>query len=183
MSAKTLAELALKIWGVVLLLGALFSLPAALWMTWIVPTGEPQAGFIRASQIGYLLSVVVQALAGIVVLVWADRIVALFESNDTPLQIDMSSAQLQVLAFAILGVFILIDGLQNAAAAGYALFTRPEQVDTVSYMWARQGESMIKGAVKIAAGAFLVFGREAVARGWSRLRGEGAADAADSNRQ
>ncbi len=74
---KTLAELALKVWGVVLLLGGLF------------------------------------------------------------LQIDVSSTQLQVLAFAIVGVFVLVGGLQNAVAAGYVLWTKPEQVDTMSYMWER----------------------------------------------
>jgi hypothetical protein len=103
MSAKTLAELALKLWG--------------------------QASFMRASQAGYVLSVIGPALAGIVVMVWADAIVALFESDSTPLQIDVSSTQLQVLAFAIVGVFILVDGLQNAAAAGYVLFTKPEPSD------------------------------------------------------
>ncbi len=181
MSAKTLAELALKVWGVVLLLSSLFSLPAALWTVWIVPAGDPQAAFIRASQIGYILSVTVQALAGVVVLVWADKIVALFESDVTPLQIEVSSAQLQVLALAIVGVLVLVDGLKNAAAAAYVLLTKPEQDDTVSYMWARQGEAMIKAVVQIAAGALMVLGREAVVRYWLRLRGEGAPDAADPN--
>ncbi len=179
MNAKTLAELALKVWGALLILGTLFSLPATVWMVWTVPTGDPQAAFIRASSIGYVLNVVLQGLSGVVVLVWADKIVALFESDVTPLAIDASHAQLQVLAFAIVGIFVMIDGLQNAAATGFVLVTMPDETDTWSYMWQRQGEGMIKGVVQIGAGAALVFGREALARGWSRLRGQPAPDPAD----
>jgi hypothetical protein len=40
MNAKTLAELVLKVWGVLLILGTLVSLPAALWMVWTVPLGD-----------------------------------------------------------------------------------------------------------------------------------------------
>jgi hypothetical protein len=144
MNAKTLAELALKVWGALLVLGAVLSLPSALWMVWTVPPGDAQAAFMRASQVGYMLNLVVQAVTGIVVLVWADRIVGLFESDVTPLDIDISNAQLQVLAFAVVGIFVLIDGLQNAAAAGYVLLTKPDQADTWSYMWARQGEGLTK---------------------------------------
>ena len=153
MNAQILAELALKVWGVLLILGTLVSLPAALWMVWTVPAGDAQAAFMRASQIGYVLNVTVQALAGIVVVMWADRIVALFESDVTPLDIDVSHAQLHVLAFAIVGVIVLIDGLQNAAAAGYVFLAKPDEIDTSSYMWARQGESMIKSVVQIADGS------------------------------
>ena len=179
MNAKTLAELALKVWGAVLILGTLLSLPATVWMVWTVPTEDPQSALIRASSFGYVLNVIVQAVGGVVVLVWADKIVALFEADVTPLAIDASHAQLQVLAFAIVGIFVLIDGLQNAAATGFALVTMPDETDTWSYMWQRQSEGMIKGVVQIGAGAALVFGRQALARGWSRLRGQPAPEPAD----
>jgi hypothetical protein len=111
MSAKTLAELALKIWGVTLILGALASLPATLWMFGGISSGDPQAAFVRSSQLGYVLSVIIQILSGFAVLVWADRITALFESDTTALQIDSSGAELQILGLALVGVFVLVDGL------------------------------------------------------------------------
>ena len=64
MNAKTLAELALKLWGVLLVLGTLLSLPAALWTVWMVPGGDEQAALMRASQI----KGVVQIAAGSVLL-------------------------------------------------------------------------------------------------------------------
>lgn len=181
MNAKTLAELALKIWGVVSILGALLAIPATLWMDWSVPEADPQAALVRASQIGYVVNLVVQVLGGTIVLVWADRIVALFEADETPLHIGIAGADVHVLAFAIVGVFVFVNGVQNAAGAGYVLWTKPGEVDTLSYMWARQGEDMVQGAVQIAAGAFLILGRDTLVRGWLRLRGERASDAADSN--
>jgi hypothetical protein len=47
MNAKTLAELALKVWGVTLIIGALRSLPGALWMFAAVPQTDSQAGWPR----------------------------------------------------------------------------------------------------------------------------------------
>jgi hypothetical protein len=180
MSAKTLAELALKVWGVTLIIGALTSLPAALWMFDAVPAGDPQAALMRGSQIGFVLNIIVQALAGFAVLVWADSIVALFESDTTPIQIDATKAELQVLCFALVGVFVLVGGLQSAVGAAYVLLFKPtsDQADTWSYRWGQQGEDLIKAVVEIAAGAILVFGREALVRGWSRLRGQSASDSA-----
>jgi hypothetical protein len=172
MNAKTLAELALKIWGVVSILRALLTMPAALWMGWTVPAGDPQAALLRASQIGYVLNILVQLVGSIAVLIWADRIAAIFEADETPLHIGMSGPDVRFLAFAIVGLFVFISGVQNAAGAGYVLWTTPEQVDTVSYMWARQGEDLIEAAVQIAAGAFLILGRETLFKSWSRLRAE-----------
>ena len=179
MNGRNLAELALKVWGVILILGAILLAPAALWMVWKIPTGDPEGAAMYAGQVAYVINLVVQALGGFVILVWADRIASSFESDGTPLQIDVSAAHLQVLAFAILGVIIVVDGLQNAAGAGYALLTKPDQADTASYMWALQGDGMIKAAVQIAAGAFLVFGRESLVRGWLRLRRPQSQDSAD----
>ena len=183
MNARTLAELALKLWGVTLLLGALLSLPATLWMFGTTQDDDPQSALVRATQAGYILNVVLQAVAGFAVLVWADSIVALFESGSTPLQVGASAGELQVLGFALVGAFFLVNGLGEAAAAGYVLLTKPEfdPTDTWSYMWARQGEGMVKAVVQIAAGALLVFGREALVHGWSRFRGQTPADSGDDD--
>ncbi|MCX6539589.1 MAG: hypothetical protein NT151_11760 [Acidobacteria bacterium] len=183
MNAKRLAELALKVWGVTHVVGALVSLPAALWIFGAVSAGDPQAAFVHASRIGYVVGLTVQVLAGLAVMVWADSIVALFESDTTPLQVDASSAELQVLGFALAGVFVLVAGLQNAAGTAYVLLSKPkfDETGTWSYVWSRQGEAMVKAAVQIVAGALLVFGREALVRGWSRLRGAPGSDSVDDS--
>jgi signal transduction histidine kinase len=39
----------------------------------------------------------------------------------------------------------------------------------MEYLWAHQPEAMVRAAVQLTAGAFLLLGRDVIARGWSRL--------------
>lgn len=181
MNAKTLAELALKIWGVTLLVSALAALPAALLMAAADP-GDAQASWFRATQNATLLNVVIQALVGTAVLVWADRITALIESDTKEIQVDTNTVDLQVLGFALVGAFVLVDGLRNVAGVAYVLFSKPgfDETDIWSYLWPRQNEAMVKAVVQVVAGAFLIFGRRSIVRGWSRLRSQSPNAANDS---
>jgi hypothetical protein len=131
-----------------------------------------QAVIVRTTQIGYVLSGVLQALAGMAVMVWANTIVEWFEADTNPLNINLSRTEFQVLGFALVGVVVLVDGLRDASAAAYVLLNKPEfdEYGTLSYVWAREGEVMIKAVVQVVAGALLMFGRETLADGWSRLR-------------
>src|SRR5258705_12777679 len=104
MNARTLAELALKIWGVTLVVRALASLPVTLLMAVGGAGSDPQANFMRITQIASVLGVVIQGAVGTAVLVWADRITDLIESDTAPIQIDADIDELQVLGFALVGV-------------------------------------------------------------------------------
>ena len=169
-------------------MGAIAALPAALW--WLfraVPVNDPVA---YAGQMGGVVSAVARALAGCAVLVWADRIVALFESGTTPQQIPGSTEMLAV-GFALVGVFVMVAGFQEAAGAAHFFFFKPPgalrygaggiPMDTWTFMWERKGEAMVKAVVQIASGVFLVVGRAALVRGWSRLRGQSPSDAPDDD--
>ena len=154
----------------------LASLPVALLMATASPGIDAQAGLIRMSQIGSILNVAVQALVGAAVIFWAGRIsdAIVATDADTTIRVNANATELQALGFALVGVFVLVAGLQNIAGAAYALFSRPafDETDALSYLWARQNQAILKALVQIIAGALLVFGRETIARGWSRLRGE-----------
>ena len=179
MNAKTLAELALKIWGIILAISALASLPVTLLMAATASGGGAQDQLIRLTQRASILSVVIQAAVGTAVVVWADRITNLIESDTAAaIKIDADIADLQRLGFGLVGVFFLVGGLQNAASAAYVLVTKPtlEGTDALIYTWDRQKEAIIKGFVEVIAGVPLVFGRQAIADGWSRLRGQSKAD-------
>ena len=183
MNAKTLAELLLKIWGITLLISALASLPVTLLMITASSGNNSEAAFLRASQNGSILHLVIQALVGTAIIVWADNITDLIESDTTPLQIDTSTAELQVLGFALVGIFVLVDGLGNVAATVYVWFSRPsfDQTDPVSYIWTRQNEAIVRALVQVVAGALLIFGRETIVHGWSRLRSQSVNDALDDS--
>src|SRR6185503_16456672 len=100
------------------------------------------------------------------------NITNLIESDVTPIRIDSSAADLQALGFALVGTFVLVDGLQNVAAAAYVWFSRPrfDQTDPLSYLWTRQNEAIVRASVQVVAGSLLLFGRKTIVHGWSRLR-------------
>jgi hypothetical protein len=138
------------------------------------PGIDAQASWFRATQNASLLNVVIRALVGTAVLVWADRITAMIESDTKELRIDTNTSDLQVLGFALVGAFVLVEGFQNVAGVAYALLSRPafDETDTWAYLWPRQNEAMVKAIVQVGAGAFLFFGSKSIVRGWSRLRSQ-----------
>jgi len=174
MTAKTLAELALKVWGVMLILEALSSLPTTLWALATFPAaGDEQAALMHTSQAGILISIAVRGVIGLAVLVWADALVRLFEDSEVPLEVTASPREVGALAFAVVGVFVLVSGLQSAAFPGYVWFTTRglDLTGSSQYFWERQGETLARAAVQVAAGTFLLVGSEAVLRGWRKVRG------------
>ena len=132
---------------------------------------------------GSTLNLLVQALVGAAVIVWAGRITdALVAAPDDAVHVEANTHELQALGFALVGVFVLVQGLQNTAGAAYVLFSRPpfDRTGALSYLWARQNQAIVEALVQIVAGALLVFGRTTLARGWSRLRGQPIKDNADA---
>ena len=102
---------------------------------------------------------------------------------DAAVLVKANAYELQSLGFALVGVFVLVQGLQNTAGAAYVLYSRPpfdRTTDSLSYLWARQNQAIVAALVQIVAGALLVFGRTTLARGWSRLRGQSVDDDMDA---
>ena len=151
MNAKTLAELLLKVWGVTLLISALASLPVALLMVTASAGNDSQAAFFRASEYGSILHLVIQALVGTAVIVWADSITDLIESDTTPSS--RHEHRRTWSGLRLVGVFVLVDGLGNMAATAYVWFSRPsfDQTDPLSYVWTRQNEAIVRALVQLVA--------------------------------
>jgi len=182
MNGRSLATVGLKTWGIVLVVSAIGSLPATLLMATVSPGIDAQAGIIRASQVGSILNAVVHALIGGAVVVFAGRISDAILPDTPPLHLSVTTGELQTLAFALVGVVVLVDGLREVAAAAYVLLNKPrsDQGDSLSYLWVRQRESIVRAVVQTSAGVLLVFGRNVLARGWSHLRGEHVEDDVDA---
>ena len=177
MNGRTLIGLALKICGLILLVSAVADAPFTLAMAGARPGLDTESGAFRASQLAYILSIIGNALVGGALVAWSDRLAGLVCHETPPLSFGLDALQAQVLAFALLGVFLLVSGAEDLAAAIYTLRTTPEHADAASYVWDRQGDVIPRTLVRIVAGVSLVFGRETIARGWSRLRGESTEDA------
>src|SRR5580765_2233659 len=108
MNAKVLASVALKVWGITRVVGALASLPVAVLMLTASPATDAQAGLNWVSQMGFTLNLLVQALVGAAVIVWAGRITdAIVADPDATIHVTANAHELQALGFALVGVFVL----------------------------------------------------------------------------
>jgi hypothetical protein len=106
-------------------------------------------------------------------LIWGGTIARWFLPDTPELHLEFGVTQLRTVCFAVVGVFILIDGIGGAISAVYEVAMRPQwdESNRFSYAWKMQREAIIKSAVQIPAGLLLVFGRHTLAHQWSRIRG------------
>ena len=182
MNAKVLAGLALKIWGITVLVGALASFPAAVLMATAGTGNDSSAALSRAFQIGSVLQLVMRAAAGLAVVVWSDKITDVLHLEATPLHVNTNIRDLQILGFGLVGVVVLVQAFENIAAASYVWVSRPRltgsgQDGSLSYLWARQNEAIVRALVQLVVGALLLFGSKSLVDGWSRLRGQSVNEA------
>ena len=183
MGARKLAELLLKVWAVTVLIDALAGAPSLLWLLRPLHVTGPDASLDAAMRGSSVIDFVMHAVAGIAVLVWADRIVGLFEDDETPLGLNATSHELLAVGFAIVGAYMVVLGLGNVAGPAYVYWSRPELGETspARYMWSTQGEAMVRAAVQLVAGAVLIVGRERIADGVAQLRRFPAPPAGDGD--
>ena len=172
MGARKLAELLLKVWAVTVLIDALAGAPSLLWLLRPLHVMGPEASLDAAMRGSSVINFVMHAAAGIAVLVWADRIVGLFEDDETSIALSATSHELLAVGFAILGAYMVVLGLGNVAGPAYVYWNLPElgETTTARYMWSVHGDTMVRAAVQLVAGLVLIVGRERIANGVARLR-------------
>jgi len=174
MTAKSLAELALKVWGVMMIVGALTALPVNLAMMGAVDGGaDAQAALFRTSQIVSSAALGFRAFVALGLIVWSDRVVDWIVADGPSLRIAMRAPEARALAFAVVGLVVLLDGLENAAVVAYTLYSKPAiESETLSYLWNRQRDSLVRAVVQLVAGFLLLGGRDYVVGLFSRMRSE-----------
>lgn len=176
MNARSLTATALKIWGAILIVGALGSLPSAAVLGALSPPADIATAVFRATQVGLLLNLFAQTLLGVGMVAFAERVVGWVVPDGLPLKIDVYASELSALGFALVGLFVLIQGAEEIVATVYTLSTKPllpTSDPTFWYVWEPERQAIVKGLVQIVAGVVLMFGREAIVNAWWRLRSFG----------
>ena len=172
MTGRTLAAIALRIWGIVFLVGALTAAPQTIISVTTAPPGAP--AWMSAQGTALLLNVAARALVGLALIIFADSVVALVIPRTEPLAIDADAQELSALALGVAGVLILVWALQDVASIVYTAVTKPPWLTAdswPSYIWGRQREAVVRVVVGLIAGVFLVFGKNGLAQAWWRVRG------------
>src|SRR5687767_10055990 len=107
MNGRTLIGVALKIWGLILLVNAVADAPGTLVMAAATRGTGPDVDLTRASLLGSVLIIIAHALAGGALVAWSDRLAGLVCHETPPLRLGIDALQAQVLGFALVGLFFV----------------------------------------------------------------------------
>ena len=176
MAARALAAIALRIWGVVFLVGALTSLPLAV-STFMTRPASQQPDWFAAQSLALLLNLGVRAIAGVILIAWADRIAAALVRDAGRVVIEADAGDLMALGLFLAGIFFLVWGLEDLAPIIYDTVTRPAWLATdssLSYAWRSGPAPIVRASVGIVAGLVLIFRRGGLTRAWQGMRGRKA---------
>jgi hypothetical protein len=169
MTTRALAVLALRVWGVVLLGWALATVPIILF------TATLEARGVFGRDPARLPGLVVQFVAALALIVFAEPIARRAIPDDSLRDAGLDAAQLSIVAFALVGVFLLADGAQTAAAAGYALATKTRgplrlgAFPVAEQLWERQRQQIARSIAEMLAGV-AVLCRDRLARALAAAR-------------
>jgi hypothetical protein len=172
MDARGIGAVALRVWGLVLLLGTISVIPAVIMSMTAAAYPEDQAALIRAGQMSSLLSLLANVALGLCLLLWADGLARLALPETATIQVGVSQAELLSVGLALVGAVTLVHGLGDAAGLGYVLRGKPKwgDISNTQYLWERESEAMVRAGVNILAGCVLLLGRNGLARTWAQLR-------------
>ena len=172
MDGRGLAAVALRIWGVVLLLGAVAAIPGSILAARAAASQPARAEFVRAAHNASMFHPGASVILGLCLPLWADGVARWAIPETPPVQIAVGTSQLLTVGLVLVGVGLLVQGLEESASLGYALMRKPQGVEigAASYLWDWQSETMVKAGVDVVAGATLVLGRTGLARAWAQVR-------------
>ena len=175
MSAKALAQVLVRVWGLVMII----DVTASLGIIATLFTGPKDLMFTLVPS---ALGIMLRGVFGVMLVRNGDRVgawlVADIEESGPPA--DMT--QIQIVAFGILGAYFLIAGLALIVGIGYTFLTKPkwDETSNLAYLWERQKEHLGPAIAQTIGGAILLFRRvsfgSAIARSWSAIRGQGESD-------
>ncbi len=181
MTGKNLATIALKVWGVVFVAGALMTIPQMLlFLGGSTGAQQPQA-LVHLDLMLAILGPLARAIVGVLMILFASRLADATIPETAPLAIDAGVPDLTALAFCVAGVIVLVWGLEDVASIGVTFASRPDWISIASrsdYVWNTRSREVARAIVELVVAAVLIFGRSGLANAWSRLRDRrGAEDA------
>jgi hypothetical protein len=172
MDGRGVAAVALRIWGLVLLLGAATAVPGSILTARASPGAGDQAELIRATQTAFAFHLVATAVLGLSLLVWADSVARWAVPETAMVHVGVDMSELLTVGLALVGIVTFIRGFGDAVVSGYVLMRKPqaEEPGALSYLWERQSETLVRAVVDIIAGALLALGRGGIVRAWAQVR-------------
>jgi hypothetical protein len=172
MDGRDLTAVALRIWGLEVLLDVACVMPRTVLVARVTPSPPEQGELIRAAQQGDWFNLAVMVILGLCLLLWADVLARLAIPPTPEVRVGVDVGQLLTVGLVLVGVYTLIQGLENTAGAAYVVANKPKgpEVDAFSYVWERKSDEIVKAVVDVLVGLTLVLGRAGLVNTWAQVR-------------
>lgn len=168
MTAKHLANIAIRILGALWVIGAVSGLPSLLAFT---GAADAQS---REMMLGNGVSQVFWLVAGVLLFRFSERIAASFFKGPEELTIAASAQQLQRVGFSLLAVYLGIAAASQIAGLVYlGVSGDPSPESPLSYLWHLNPGQLVSAIAELVICIALFFGSDALSSFWSKLRARG----------
>jgi hypothetical protein len=161
MTAKALAQVLLRVWGVILMISAAiwmvaaFALAPSTWKMTLIPVA---------------MRLLIELGAGLTLIRNGDRIGAWLVSDIEEEGPPANALQIQTIGFAILGAWFLIHGIADLLSKSSGFINPPKlEEGSAPYYREKAIESLVIAGAQTLAGAILLFRRVDLATRVSRI--------------
>jgi hypothetical protein len=165
MTARRLAEIAFRIWGLILILPLAWSLPSL-----ILTFGVPGDRYVRAATVGNIAGTALLMIIAVLLFVYAPAIASRLVPESDVVTTSIDAHDVAGIAIAIVSISMLVGGAQDLVGSAYRLAALPswDETGNLEYLMNNQKEEVVRGVVRVAAGAVLIWQRSALREWMSR---------------
>jgi hypothetical protein len=137
-------------------------------------TSAPSEPILRVYFISSIASGILYAIMGVCSLIFAKTIAGwVAPKTSDRLNIIVSTADLALVSFSLVGIFFFVDGIRWLVHDGVAWGLTPKPFGSTVPLDARMTASLAMSAIKVMVGLFLLFGSRGVLRvvRWAQVEG------------
>jgi hypothetical protein len=170
MTTRTLVGVLIRVIGLYLLVATAVALPSQVAYL-LVPAADDYGGaLVRASMMGGIASILGSALMGFALYFKSQRVAEIVVPQDSGAIAFTGGDQLYLAALALIGVWLVVGGLQDVAATGTALFLIHDRGER-DFIFDREAQGLARGIMAVIAGAVLIISPERLYAVWASFRG------------
>ena len=171
MTNRSVTRIILKVWGLIWIVTAVGSVGTLITLALSSSGGgDPfQQRYLSAS---FFANVGGAFIFGLALVLGAGKIATWLFRREESLSVVYSTEALQAAAFAVLGIYFVVQALPGMVAVLRTVTTKPrwDQQSSAEYLWEHQRDTFISSATQAVAGFLLFFGSATLSRFWHRLR-------------
>jgi hypothetical protein len=170
MTTCILARAFFRVWGVVIILQSLMTIPAQAIVA-LAASRQPDA-MARPVYVAGLGGTVLTLMIGVLLVTHAGNLAARLFPHEERLRFSLGVDHLVPLMFTVVGLWFAIAGAGGLAATADVVLRQPEWIldSPAAYMWEQHRQEFIRSVAELVCGAVLVLGRRGLTRLWMHLR-------------